>query len=359
MKNTVTEATPKDGPAMLALIESAASRGSIELIYTRRPDAYWSYQQEGKSAAIGLIKDAEGQIVAQAACTLRDYWINGEKRTLGYVSGVRKRADYKGWINWKAVSDFILESRCDLFYCSFLSDNPSALGLFTKKRAFIPTLHKLCEYTTYILNPRAIRAPKNLNGDVMEGLRFRPMTASDLPRVIAFLNREGQAYQFAPVVEDLFKEFSGLSESDCYVLEKDGEFAAFGALWDQTAYRQYIVTRYQGQMTFFKKFSRITEKLGYIPIPKENVPLVFPTLTLFYAKDNQRAYYDYFLYRVAMAVRARYSMFVVGMCSGDPNREVFEALKSIRIRSELYYVYHDEEILLSPEMPVRLECGLL
>ena len=160
MKNKITQAKLVDGIEMLNLIESNSAKGNIELIYTRRPNAYLSYAKEGE-ATIGLVKDDEGNILLQIACIVQSYYINGEIRRVAYVGGIRKKKDYKGILNWKDISDFVTQTKCDIFYCSFLDDNKAALDIFSKKRKFIPEIFPVCQYITYIINPDAIKKPKD------------------------------------------------------------------------------------------------------------------------------------------------------------------------------------------------------
>lgn len=343
---------------MLALIESTAAAGSIELIYTRRPNAYQSYACEGDTMAIGLVKDPVAGIVAQAACTVRSYWINGEPHTAGYVSGVRRKAGYPGRIPWDEVAALTQQIPCDLFYCSFLSDNAKALDIFTRRRRFLPELVPLSTYTTHIINPKVIPPPRP-TGHAPSGTRFRSIQPQDLPAVHRFLQREARRYQFAPVVTDLLREYPGLTLDDCYLLEDQGEILAFGALWDQRAYKQYIVTRYRRLMQLFRTLAPLFELLGYIAMPRAGKPLAFPTLTLFFARDQDPDLYQQFLHQIAQVIRRRYKMFVIGLGDRDPQRGIYNSLRTIHFESQLYVARHDLDLVLDPGRPVHLECGLL
>lgn len=339
---------------MLNLIESNSAKGNIELIYTRRPNAYLSYAKEGESK-IGLVKDDEGNILLQIACIVHNYYINGEIRRVAYVGGIRKKKDYNGILNWKDISDFVMQTKCDIFYCSFLDDNKAALNIFSKKRKFIPEIFPVCHYTTYIINPDAIKKPTSKNAEYI----FRPISESDLKDVYLFLEEESRRYNFASKTEDLFMQFPGLSISDCYILEDKGVILAFGALWNQKDYKQYIVTRYSGYMKFFKSFSKITEIMGYIPIPKENEILNFPTLTMFYSKDNDSDYYNLFLYEIAKEIKINYKMFIIGMSKGHPNDAIYKKVRCIKFKSNIYYANNNKDIIIDHNKPVHIECGLL
>jgi len=54
------------------------------------------------------------------------------------------------------------------------------------------------------------------------------------------------------------------------------------------------------------------------PLTPSDVEILnFPTLTLFYAKDNSSEYYNIFLKEIAKVIKTNYDMFVIGMCSND------------------------------------------
>ena len=52
-------ASAADGKEILRILESSAAQGGIELIYTRRPDAYESYKKESGEARVFVSKDGE------------------------------------------------------------------------------------------------------------------------------------------------------------------------------------------------------------------------------------------------------------------------------------------------------------
>lgn len=353
MKTIVVDAMAEDGLEMLELIEGKSSGGAFELVYTKRPDAYSSFKKESENVKIGLIKDSFGKIAVQFACVVRSFYINGEEKKVGYVCNVRRRDDYKGILNWKRMSDYVKDIGCDLYLCSFLSENKKSLEIFTrKKRSCFPDLFRVSDYTTFIINPKVIKVEKNIGN-------FRKATKEDLPKIHRFINDEGRKYNFAPVVNNIEKEFSDLTLDNCYLTERNGEILAFGALWNQTSYKQYIVKKYNGYMKYLKALSKLSELLGYIQVPKENETLKFPTLSLFYAKNNNRDYYKSFLYNISREVMKEYKFFVIGISGNNPNIDIFKRYKSLNFQSEIYFVKYENHIDIDDNGSVSLECGFL
>lgn len=352
MRTTVETAAESDGAKLLAVMESGHSDGKFRMIATRRPNPVISYTRENPGARIGVIRDREQQIAAQFCVSPSEFYINGGIHSIGYVGGVRKNPDYAGILDWKAMADYVEAVGCELYTCSFLGDNEDARKIFSRTRRHFPQLFPLTKYTTYMINPRAV--PYRAAAEY----EFRAMTEADKERVIAFVNREGARYQFAPVVHS-FSRFYGLNESDCYLMERDGEIIAFGALWNQSSYKQYIVTEYQGYMKWMERLSGLFEKLGYIPMPEKNKALDFPSLSFFYAKEGNKDFYEAFLAHICRVIRKDYKMFLIGMAHSHPNRSTIHKLKSIHFDSHLYYVRYDHDLVPDEGIPVHYECALL
>jgi hypothetical protein len=352
-KNKIVEAELSDGTEMLELIESEPAEGKIKIIYTRRPNAFESYSRESGDVKIAIAKDKDGKINAQAACIVRSCYINGVMTRVCYVSGLRKKKGYNGIIDWAGLKEFVKSTGSEVYFCSFLSSNKDALKMFTKKRRFMPELVFAGEYITYIINPRIFRC------GLQEKYNFRCAEEKDRGNIISFLNEEGVRYNFSPSIENIEKEFSGLMLKDCYMLEKNGEILAFGALWNQSSYKQYIVEKYNGYMKILKYFSPIAEKFGYIKMPKEKEILDFPTLTLFYSKENNREYYLSFLNNIACEIGEKYGMFIYGISSGHPNNEIFTRLRTINFKSMIFCTAFEKGKRLDMDNHVHLECGLL
>jgi hypothetical protein len=352
MINKIEEAGLDDGIEMLEIIESESSSGSIELIYTRRPNAFESYKKESKESRIGIIRDKKGKIVFQAACIPGCYHVDGKSVLAGYVGGIRKRNDYNGVINWKDVVRFVEKQGSNIYLCSFLSGNEASEKMFIKKRGFIPELVPLCNYTTYIINPKIFKE------NLPEGLTFRSIKKDDIDNVHEFLKREMMKYNFSPVINNI-ADFYGLNPDDCYVLEKRGEILAFGALWNQRGFKQYIVEGYSKTLKMIQKFSFISCILGYIEMPEEGKELDFPILSFFYSKDGNMEYYNLFLNQIAQAVRKKYKMFVIGICDDDPADSIYKKIRTINFKSKIYCADFTREFIFDKKRPKRIECGML
>ena len=358
MEYKIERAAEKDGKEMLEIIEALPSKGIFELLYTRRPDAYSSYRKESNRVEIGVIRDQDGRIAMQGACVIRDYYLNGECCAVGYLGGIRKRPDFKERLDWMKMT---LEARkyvsCDMFYCSILADNQLMMKYFTRKRKNLPQWERVCDYTTYVINPRAIAGKKWKPAD--DSLVFRRASNEDLPGIHEFLNREGRKHDFFPKVSHIEQDFSNLRVKDCFLLLREQRIVAFTALWNQSSFKQYIVTKYNKPLNYMRRVDKLTQLLGYVPFPKEDQVLDFPHFAFFLVEDNNLGIYKYFLHRIAKEIKAETDMAVIGIPNENPaKREVFDRIRALSFESTLFFVdFSGKEI--SFDNNLFIECGLL
>ena len=84
MSESKYQATPADGKEILRILESSAAKGSIELIYTRRPDAYESYMKDAKDARVFISRDGD-RAIGTCAELIRQVYIGGKSCRAAYL----------------------------------------------------------------------------------------------------------------------------------------------------------------------------------------------------------------------------------------------------------------------------------
>jgi len=354
MSESKYQATPADGKEILRILESSAAKGSIELIYTRRPDAYESYMKDAKDARVFISRDGD-RAIGTCAELVREVYIGGEMCRAAYVCGLKKDAHYDGGVGFGArfIKD-LQQSDVDFYYCSVVAENTDARRMFEKSRRLL-SMKPISGYKTYIINPKVkIKVPKHT-------FTFRRATESDTSMLLNFLNTEGKRKDMFPVVNSL-NDFYNLHISDFYLLLDGENIIATAALWKQTEYKQYIVKRYGGVMKLARIFNPMLSALRYIKLPKANEPLVFPMLAFFLSKDDNADNYRIFLNEIKREISKDYGMFVIGLSDSHFARPIMDKLPSISFKTEIYEIKFpwSEQGYKAPDpQSVYLECGLL
>ncbi len=354
MKQSNFLASPDDGKDILHILESSAAKGNIELIYTRRPDAYSSYMKESGEAKVFVSKDGE-RSVGTCAMLTRKVYIGGQQCKAAYLCGLKKDATYTGNVGFGArfVKD-LKSDDVDFYYCSVVSENHTAQKMFERSNRLI-SMKPFTSYKTYILNPKVkIKSPKH-------SFTFRQATEKDIPSLLEFLNEQGKKKDFFPVIDSI-EQFYNLEYRDFYLLMDKDVIVATASLWNQNPYKQYVVKKYRSFMKFVRILNPLLSAFKYIRLPKEDEPLDFPMLSFFIARNDDVNVYRIFLNEIKNEIAKKYGMFVIGLSKEHFATPIFDKLPSINFETKLYEIRFpwSEQIYKSPNPQNSFfECGLL
>ncbi len=359
-------ATPDDGQEMLKILENAPFHGKISLLYTRRPDAFRSFEMEGERVEIVVCRDSErGQIAGLGACATRQVFLNGRPETIGYLFGLRVRQEYakkypllhRGYAYLRNAAK---DAPLPLYVTTILEENRAAQTLLEKPRDFMPSYTPRGMYEVYALNCSGHPFFKRKRGDLQQA---RPEDADTLAQ---FLNEQGRRFQFFPTVapNSFLANVPGQPAlEDFYLLKSvQGDILACGAFWNQAAYKQYLVQGYGGFFKMLAPVSRWQPLVGMPALPKPGERLRFFTLSYWAVKDDDPALFRKFLDGIP-AVAATYPFYLVGVHETHPLRPVLQHRPHISYKSRVYTVGwpHQQPMIrnVNPGLPVYLECGML
>lgn len=354
MSQSKYQASPADGKEILRVLESSAAKGNIELIYTRRPDAYESYKKDTKEATVFISRKGD-RVIGTCAKLVREVYIGGEICRAAYICGLKKDAEYNGSVGFGArfLKD-LQQNKIDFYYCSVVAENADARKMFEKSRRLL-SMKPISGYKTYIINPTVkIKASKH-------SYTFRRATENDTEKLIDFLNTEGKKKDMFPVVKSL-DDYCNLHSSDFYLLLDGESIIATAALWKQTEYKQYVVKRYGALMKMARIFNPLLSAFRYIKLPKENEPLVFPMLAFFLCRNDNADNCRIFLDEIKREIATSYGMFVIGLPDNHFAKTIMDKLPSINFKTELYEIKFpwSEQAYKTPDpKKVFFECGLL
>jgi hypothetical protein len=334
-------ATPGDAAEILEILEDMDFEGKISLTFTRRPDPYVSFRKEGRRVELLVSRDtwANRRITALAATSVNRMFFNGEPRDIGYLFGLRVRREYRRrYLLLPRGFEYLfsLHGNADLplYITTILEENATARKLLEKKRPHMPVYEYFGDYDTYALTTGGrVRTSA--------GLRFRRAEPSDLGALLAFLREQGSRFQFFPAFEEqeLSDPEGPISCPDFYLLQDaDQTLLAAGAVWDQRAYKQYVLSRYGGIYRFLYPVSSLFPLFGYPKLARPGSVLNFFTLSFWAVRDDNPTWFDRFLRHVS-AQTGRFSYFVLGVDRRHPLRETLHRRPHILYRARMYLVH--------------------
>ncbi|PIE34183.1 hypothetical protein CSA56_08575 [candidate division KSB3 bacterium] len=356
-------AIPEDGQNLLEILEESEFQGKISLLYTRRPDAYTSFKQEGEPVDIVVCRDTQqqGKIVGFGACALRKLFVNGQPETVGYLFGLRIRQSYRKkfpvlFRGYDYLHTLHQERPPALYLTAILEENRYAQRLLEKPRPHMPAYIPYGSYHVYALN---------MQRKSRKSRRLRRAQQADIPALIQFFEQHGKTSQFFPALqeEDVTTGYlSGLTIENFYLLGDDREtILAAGAIWDQRSYKQYVMQNYAGILKCLYPVSRFFPLFGFPKLPKPGSVLKFFTLSFWAVKENDPLIFREFLDTITAT--ESYPFFLIGVHESHPLRHVVQKRPHINYTSRLYAVVWDERRQNLDNLDTTyypyLECGML
>jgi hypothetical protein len=227
-----------------ALLREDAMDGAIRLALTREPRFEVAAEVEGVRHHTVVVRDAATRrLLGMGTRSVREVFHGGEPALLGYLGqlraapGVRHiRRTRDGFAH---LARTVRPDELPFDLTAIVSDNEPARRLLERGLPGLPVYRPLAEVETLILptaDPvwRRARAPA-------------ARRAGELRGVIGFLQAELRRYALAPrwTEAHVRERCRDLAVEHFMVLEDRGELRGVGAVWDQRAFKQVVVTGYQ------------------------------------------------------------------------------------------------------------------
>ena len=353
-------AEEQDSSKLLDILESSSFKGAMELMYTRRPNAYESLQREGeKVIVIKTIDNKTNKICAMATCAVRTLFINGKTVKAGYLLTLKALPQYIGKINILPMGYKIIHEHLQLkyYYTTILSENTYAIKLLEKQRKNMPYYHYSGEYTVSIIKT-------NLPRIVSCEFTLEQGKDSFKQEIFQFINSCQNNLQLGVYLdEEILNSYINIDISNFFIVrDKLMQIRGICAAWDQRDYKQYIATAYNGILKYLPKYSKICNFFGYPKLPMVNDTVNFYTLSLLSIKDDNFDVFNFLLSEVSR-IKNSYDFFIVGFHESQKLQKSLKHLKKVEYKSRLYFVDYEKnsryEGHFEKKYPVSMECALL
>ena len=251
----VRPATPADGRARCDLFARIAMPADLELSVRRDPDFDALYRLQSDRWASRVV-DLDGTIEGMGTVLVRDGYLGGAPRPLGYLGDLRLSPRSGGrHLLHRSYAPLLREaaacSGCNLFLAAFIASNGRALRALTAESRRTPDWPRhtlLAEFqirSVHLLVPRRRRAAT---------FRVRRAEERDVPRIAAFLDQDARRRPFGYVfTEDELRRrlatWPGLAPASFYLAEDGaGHLAGCVAVWDAAPVKRTVVQAYRGAM---------------------------------------------------------------------------------------------------------------
>jgi hypothetical protein len=348
-------ATPADDAAIRRLLRENPMRGSVDLTFEREPGYFAGADLAGGQDQT-ITAFSGNDLVCMGRCSLRDCWVDGAVRRVGYLAELRLDAAARGRFRvlregYEFFHALQRENPADLYFTSIAADNERARRVLESGLRGLPSYRFLGELDTLLVTvPRRARPSR---------LELERVTPATLPAWLDFVNSRGRAHQVATVwtnenVRTLAAQ--GFPLDRLFLARKTGEIVAGGALWDQRGFRQTVVRGYSAALAAVRPLVNLAGRIFGTPrLPAIGAALAHgflsplacaesPPLTAASTARCPPAAADPLLPDVIeaafpLAAEARLQFLTVALPSADPRlRELRRRFSTRTYRSRLYRV---------------------
>ena len=358
MKINFYIAQKKENKEILNLLKNNPIKGGFEIIYQKAPNYFYALKTEGKFNQV-LIGKRKNKIIAIANRSIKPVFINGVKKNIGYLGGLRIDNNFQGQGLYKKCFKCFLkfhkDNKAKFYLAAIIADSKKSKQIITKKRKSFPQFTKIFRYHTVVINLFKKKKPIKLQNTLI-----RKATKQDQAQLIDFLIKEGPKKQFFPeyVKEDFKKnEFlKDLSVEDFYIATKNKKIVGVLAKWDQSKFKQTIIKDYNGWIKIFKCFYNFSAKIfKFQPLPKKGGRLKYFFLSHIVIKNNNRDIFKALLRRVYNDnINKEYSYFTVGLSEKDPLLKIARQYFHISYQSDIYLIHFNQEKKLFKKIKKRI-----
>jgi hypothetical protein len=214
----------------------------------RGPDFFALLRCQGEDSFVFIYEDAKGEIRGVASIVLRDGYIHGEIRRVGYLADLRTQFAREPLRIWRKLFAELLKepvrefAGCTHWVTAVIDENRAA------DRALIKTKkgeHRYDPLTPYwMVNVFA----KVLPVKSPDGIRVRSADIPDERRIREFLESENRAqafgFDFKNEFTRRFKTWGGLRIQDFWLAEdRTGKILACTAAWSPSHSKRNVVDR--------------------------------------------------------------------------------------------------------------------
>lgn len=340
-------ANRNDEESLRRLLRDNYMEGKLKISFQREPDFFESLDIEGKKVQVALGRDLKkNKIIGFGIRSIREMFVNGSKTNVGYLSNLRLDKNYRGGIligrAYKFFKELHSDSKAKLYLTSILEDNHLAIKILTSGRGPLPPYKDYGAYTSYAigLKKRRVNYPD---------IKIKKADKDILEKIISFIDKEARKKQFYPVykAEDFLNDrgiLRNLNVEDIFVALKGDEIIGTIGMWDQTSFKQDVVSGYSTSMKIMRPLWNLNAFLKDMPLlPPEETTLNYFFASSIAAKNNNPHVFGALLEKLREEGKKRgYKYMIVGLHSEDSLNSIMLKYPAFKLRSRIFLVHWED-----------------
>ena len=331
-----------DDDEMIRTFYNCADSDALVSFYLRRfPPFSAALQVEGDdSKIISVLDEDRTQIAGALILTEKVCYLEGQERSIGYLGSAKIKTEYRGGLVLARITrNLHIQMQADpkIGFCSLMKGNRVAHEIFLSGRKALPKFRHISGFKTMIFKP-----VKKKTGDD-ESLKIISANQTNIGDLVRYLNTEGKAKQLFPVYKS--EHFTnpgngllkGIETEKVYIAMKNDKITGTLAVWDQTAFRQWVISG-KKPFSILKPLVNLVLKIRGIPVlPARNKGFGSKYISLVCIRNNEPEVFEKLLGHAMIKELESdsKSVLVMGFPDNDP---MFSKLKirAITLKSDIY-----------------------
>lgn len=341
-------AQPGDDPQLRQLLRTIRVDGSVSISMQREPNFFGPCASEGDFCQVLAARDRDtDEIVGMGIRSIRERYVDGQVRSIGYLSGLRIRPDCRSGTllarGYRFLRELDADGRAEFYITTLSVGNEVAASALVAGRAGLPYYRRIGRLNTWVIPRRPLRTKRETE------LTIRPIDDDSTPALISFLERAAGEREFVPCYreQDLrlpSDGFRGMRPSDLKGLWLDNQLVATLGVWDQRVMKQIVVERYGWWLTAARPiYNLVAPVIGRprFPRPGGCLPLVCAMLPL--ATRAGRHRFGELIDCVAADLPPGVDGIMFGLSANDPLAEPVRSRAIHMYPADIYLVSWDRE----------------
>jgi len=360
-------ASYSDEPRLRQLMRTVITPGNTELVFPREPDFFSSLATEGDNHQVMVVrKKSNSEIVGFGVRSIQHRYVNGVVTPVGYLSALRLTSQYRGrglvLRGYRFLRELHQNNPVPFYLTTIAHGNKAAERMLTAGTKGMPHYHPFGSFDTLVIPVR--RYP---NKRRREDLHLRSAKKSDESDISLFLTEEGSsrnlAHHYAQGNVIGSSHLQGLDHKDLLLAYSNGVLVGILGGWDQYAFRQAVVHKYNGYLRYMRRIYNIMQQLrGASGLPDPGQPLRYRLGALCIIKDWDASIFAALLERqLTLSREGPYHYFLIGLHDTDPLLSAARKYALATYRTGIYAVdWGDGEYpSLTNDFPFHVELGCL
>ncbi|HZV34892.1 MAG TPA: hypothetical protein VFB72_10000 [Verrucomicrobiae bacterium] len=330
-------AAESDDAEIRRLLLENPIQGRISVALEREPNYFADAQLSGETKQT-IIARENGKIVCVGNCAVRERFVNGTVRRVGYLGGLRLDAQRAGRFDIvRRGYNFFRELQAcapgDFYFTSVAADNERARRILERGLPGMPRYEFICEFVTVLLS--------TTHGSIVN--RDSGLGPRALNEIVEHVNSHNQKYQFAPKwhgEDPVMLGGFGLRHCNFHFIGKRDESFGCAAIWDQRAFKQTVIRGYDRMLDLLRPAHNLFTRLSGRPKLPPSGAILANAYVSHLAADDPAMLLQLIANLRCVAGQSELELLTMGFAADDPRLAAITAnFPHYQYRTRLYTVH--------------------